>query len=101
MKEYIKVLNNYLSENPPEICKCQIETILDMFCCCYLQQWQGDTLDVRAHFEALDDILKELTMQQQDAVVDITCELCSLYRREAFHDGVLTGFRLFRELMQA
>ncbi len=98
MKEYVKALGEYLSGNPPRLSKCQMEKVLDLLYCCYSQQKGNDTEQIRQSFCRIDKILEKLPLHQQDAVVDVTCDLCINHQREGFRDGIMIGFRLLQEL---
>lgn len=100
MKEYIAILEKYLSENPLEITECKMEKILDMLGCCYFQSRNTDTKEILGCFEGLNSILQKLSVPEQDAVMGMTYRLCSLYQQEDFRNGVVVGFRLFSELSQ-
>ena len=100
MKEYIKAVKQYLSDNPPELTKCQMEKMLDMLYCCYAQRKGDDSTQVRHSFAEIDRVLEQLPLQDQDAVVDIACCLCAEHERDGFRDGIIAGFRLFQELEQ-
>ena len=98
MKRYIDAFSNYLSENPMEPVGCQMNKLLDRLYCCYTQQKGMNKGHIQQSFCQLDSILSQLPIQQQDAVVDTTCNLCTAYQKEGFQDGILVGFRLFTEL---
>lgn len=98
MEEYISVLNNYIAENKPRAACPNVESLLDMLFCCYSQHKNLDTATVKMCFSQLDDILQNLTLQQTDEIVDLTCALCDEHQKNAFREGVTVGFRLYQEL---
>ncbi len=97
MQSYIEILSNYLAENPL-ITECQMSKILDKLYCCYTQHKGRDGEKIRRAFRQLDSILAQLPIVQQDAVVDVACDLCIAHQQESFRDGILVGFHLFSEL---
>ena len=100
MENYITAFNNYIAENNMAV-KCpNVNSLLDMLFCCYNQRNCLNTATVRQHFQQLDDILDVLPLQQQDQVVDLTCDLCVEYQKDAFREGILVGFRLYQELQE-
>lgn len=99
MKEYISVLKKYLSNNSMKLTKCRMEKVLDMLYCCYAQRTGNDNEPVRQSFAEINEILDNLSLHQQDAVIDITCDLCSNYQQAGFKDGLVIGFRLFQEIL--
>ena len=100
MENYINAFNEYIAENHTTL-KCpDVATLLDMLFCCYSQRNCLNTVTIRENFQQLDDILDILPLRQQDQVIDLTCDLCVEYQREAFREGVSVGFRLYKELLE-
>ena len=98
MENYITALNNYIAESK-SVPKCSnVCNLLDILFCCYRQHNGPDTAAVRQCFRDLDTVLEVLPLEQQDQVIDITCELCTQYQKEAFREGLCVGFRLYKEL---
>ena len=100
MERYITAFNNYINENKTKITCPNVESLLDMLFCCYSQRNCLNTATVRQHFGQLDDILDILPLQQADQVIDLTCDLCVEYQKDAFREGTLVGFRLYQELQE-
>ena len=98
MQQYIEVLEKYFTRELPEFSHCEMKTLLGRLYCCYSQDKKGDSQRVKAGFEKQEVLLRKLSVQEQEQLVDITCDLCSDYQQEAFEQGLLTGFRLFAEL---
>ena len=99
MNQYIELFKNYFAQNPIGSTCCEMKTLLGMLCCCYRQRKGSDSESIQRDFDRLDALLSRISASERDQVVDITCRLCSDHQQEAFEDGVLTGFRLFTELM--
>ena len=97
---YINALNRYLKENPPEVHCPDIASLLDMLCRCYQQNGGVDPAAVRVYFEELYARLQKTVPDQADTVMEDTTKLCSAYQKEAFRQGLLAGFQLYRELHQ-
>ena len=100
MEAYIAAINNYISENKPTVNCPNVDSLLDMLFCCYSQRSCVNSATVRQSFRQLDEILDTLPLPQQDQVVDLTCDLCVEYQKNAFREGVLVGFRLYQELQK-
>ena len=100
MNQYIEVFNRYLSEHPMQLGHCDMESLLGMLYCCYHQRQRGDGNTVSSYLERLDNVLDMLALEEQDHVINLTCELCAVYQREAFEEGLVAGFRLFKELTE-
>lgn len=98
MKRYIKLLDTYLMENSPKT-KCpDVESVLDMLYCCYNQQKGVDTAAVNHCFLVLDTIMKELSVVKASRVIELVCQLCGEYQKDAFKEGMLVGFYIYNEL---
>ena len=97
-KKYVKALFTFLSENPPVFTHCRMDSLIQMLYCCYGQQSNGDSQEIKAGFAALDSLLKGFNIREQDRVVDITCQLSRLHHKEGFEAGVAVGFYLFHEM---
>ena len=56
---------------------------------------------IRDGFRELDDLLRHLPLEDNNAVFNLCCSLCTAYEHKAFLDGVQYGahlvFELFRE----
>lgn len=98
MKNYIAMLNDFVKQNKPPIKCSDVDSLLDMLYCCYHQQKSVDTPTIKTYFSQLDQVLGRLPIQLSDQVVDLACDLCSVYQKQAFREGVLAGFRLYEEL---
>ena len=96
----INALNRDIKENSPEIHCPDTASLLDMLCCCYHQSKGIDPAAVRAYFDELYAHLQKTVPDQADAVMEDATKLCSAYQREAFRQGLLTGFQLYQELHQ-
>ena len=71
-----------------------------MLFCCYNQRNRLNTDIIRQSFSQLDTILGVLALQKQDQVIDLTCDLCGEYQKDAFREGMSIGFRLYKELQE-
>ena len=49
-------------------------------------------------FRELEEFLCALPLEDNDAVFTLCCNLCSIYQRIAFMDGLQYGARLMQEL---
>ena len=98
MKRYIEAFCAYIKkreqcENYP-----QMESVMGALCYCYCVHRDFSTEQIRNSFQQINEITKKLTLEENDRVCDLTCQLCDLYQQEAFQEGLRVGFRLFQEL---
>lgn len=59
---------------------------------------QGDPEEISECFRELEEFLCALPLEDNDAVFTLCCNLCSIYQRIAFMDGLQYGAHLIREL---
>ena len=94
MKQYIDAFNKYMEEQgEPEG-----KSLLDLLYYCYCIHNDLDTEELRKIFQSMDNILKNLSFDDNNTRLDMTSDLCEKYQREAFHTGLLVGAHLYREL---
>lgn len=98
MKNYLKRLDSILDKSMVQYGLGKADTLLEALYQSYCEGRGCDNAIIRNQFQQLDDVLRALSIRQQDQVVDITCRLCGAYQKEAYQDGLLAGFQLYREL---
>lgn len=98
MKQYIDILKKHLAEHVPNYGYHDAHCLLDMLCNCYTENNPVENAHIRQAFENLDFRLKPLSLQENDAVIDIVCDLCIEYQHLSFVAGIEVGLRLFSEL---
>lgn len=98
MDAYIDVLKAYLNEQQPKYGRCDAGSLIGMLFCCYQQSKRQDDPKVNACYRALDEVLSELSLGQQDKVMDAVSDLCQESGVCTFRDGVVVGFHLYEEL---
>ena len=74
------------------------ETILDQLYQAYAESHESDPPEIRDGFKKLDDLLGELSLDDNNAVWNLCCQLCTAYEHKAFLDGLQYGAYLMREL---
>lgn len=99
MNKYIKELDKYLDENPPEFGCNQMVSVFGQLYCGYLHSERMDSQQVRKAFRKMGGLLSKLTLEENDAVINTVCDLCTIRHRESFEEGIRVGFHLYRELM--
>ena len=95
MNSYVEKSNAYLEEHKPE----DVDSLVELLYYCFCLQRGLDTEQIRRGFQQIEEIIGKLSFEENDRLSNLTCDLCDCYQREAFREGLLTGFRLYRELM--
>ena len=55
-------------------------------------------MEIGDGFKVLEEFLHTLPLEDNNAVCNLCCRLCSAYERKAFLDGLQYGVHLMREL---
>lgn len=98
MKDIAHRLNAYIETHPLDLGDSDCETVLDQLYQAYIQSHEGDPEEIREGFQELEEFLCSLPLEDNDTVFTLCCNLCSIYQRMAFMDGLQYGARLMQEL---
>ena len=74
------------------------ETVLDQLYQAYQESHESDPPEIRDGFKELDELLCALPLDDNNAVFNLCCSLCTAYERKAFLDGIQYGAQLVLEL---
>ena len=74
------------------------ETVLDQLYQAYQESHESDPPDIRDGFRELDILLGHLPLEDNNAVFNLCCSLCTAYEHKAFLDGLQYGAHLILEL---
>ena len=72
--------------------------VLDQLFCAYQDSHETDPPEIKDAFKELDIYLRQLSLDDNNAVWNLCCRLCTAYERKAFVDGLKYGFQLMKEL---
>ena len=72
--------------------------VLDQLFCAYQDSHETDPPEIKDGFKELDTYLRQLSLDDNNAVWNLCCRLCSAYERKAFIDGFHYGAQLMIEL---
>ena len=75
------------------------ETVLDQLYQAYAGSHGSDPPEIRDDFKESDKLLCALPLDDNNAVFNLCCSLCTAYERKAFQDGVQYGAHLMKELL--
>ena len=91
-------LNAYLQTHPLVLGDSDCETVLDQLYQVYAESHESDPPEIRDGFKELDKFLEGLSLDDNNAVWNLCCQLCTAYEYKAFLDGLRYGAYLMREL---
>ena len=97
MDNLTQLLKAYIEAHPFDPGDSNHETVLDQLYQVYQEILESDPLDIRDGFRELDDLLRHLSLEDNNAVFNICCSLCTAYEHEAFLDGLQYGAHLISE----
>lgn len=74
------------------------DAILEQLYQAYAESHESDPTDIQDGFKELEDFLCVLPLDDNNAVFNLCCRLCSAYEHKAFIDGLLYGAHMILEL---
>ena len=98
MKELACRLDAYIRKHPFDPGKSECETVLEQLCQDYAESHESDPAEIGDGFKELEEFLHTLPLEDNNAVFNLCCRLCSVYERKAFQDGILYGVHLISEI---
>ena len=76
----------------------ECETVLDQIYQAYAESHESDPPEIGEGFKELEDFLCALPLDDNNAVFNLCCCLCTAYEHKAFLDGLQYGAHLILEL---
>ena len=98
MKDLVHRMNAYIESHALDLGDSNCETVLDQLYQAYAESHESDPPDIRDGFKELEEFLCSLPLDDNNAVFNLCCRLCSAYEEKVFRDGLLYGASLMREL---
>lgn len=98
MKEIARRLDAYIQTHPFDSGDSDCETVLDRLYQAYAESHESDPAEIGDGFKELEEFLHTLPLEDNNAVFNLCCRLCSAYERKAFLDGLQYGVHLIQEL---
>ena len=96
-----EALKAYTYNHPFDPGSCDSETVLDQLYQAYCESHESDPPEISEGFKELESFLESLPLDDNNAVFNLCCRLCTAYEHKAFHDGLLYGAHLILELTQS
>ena len=98
VNSYNEALRKYIETHPFDGGDSECETALDQLYQAYAESHESDPPEIGDGFKELEEFLCNLPRDDNNAVFNLCCRLCSAYERKAFLDGLQYGAHLFTEL---
>ena len=100
MDNIAKRLQAYVDKHPFDPGDSDCESVLDQLYQAYTESHESDPPEIRDGFKELDDLLSSLSLDDNNAVWNLCCQLSTAYEHKAFMDGIKYGACLMRELIK-
>ena len=101
MKDIASRLNAYIQKHPFDSGDSDCETVLDQLYQAYAESHESDPAEIGDGFKELEEFLCLLPLEDNNAVFNLCCRLCSAYERKAFLDGLQYGAQLMQEIINS
>ena len=98
MKTTSEALKTYMQTHPFDSGDSDAKTVLDQLYRAYAESHDHDPQEIGDGFKELEGFLHTLPLEDNNAVFNLCCRLCSAYERKAFLDGLQYGAHLIREI---
>ena len=99
MDKIAQRLKAYIDTHSLDLGEGDCETVLDQLYQAYAESHESDPPEISDGFKDLEEFLCNLPLDDNNAVFNLCCRLCSAYERKAFVDGVQYGAYLTRSLL--
>ena len=98
MDKIAEKLKAYIDTHPLDLGEGDCETVLDQLYQAYAESHESDPSEITESFKELDELLGVLPLDDNNAVFNLCCSLCTAYERKSFIDGLQYGAHLMIEL---
>ena len=98
MNDISRRLDAYIQAHPFDSGDGDCETVLDQLYQAYAESHESDPAEIGDGFKELEEFLCVLPLEDNNAVFNLCCRLCSAYERKASIDGLQYGAHLMLEL---
>ena len=87
-----------MDKYPLDLGDTDCETVLDQLYQAYAESHESDPPEISEGFKELEEFLCTLPLEDNNAVFNLCCRLCSAYEHKAFINGLQYGEQLMKEL---
>ena len=98
MDDISKRLEVYIKSHKFDGGTSECKTVLEQIYQAYAESHESDPPEIGEGFKELEDFLCVLPLDDNNAVFNLCCRLCTAYEHKAFLDGLQYGAHLISEL---
>ena len=98
MDKIAERLKAYIDTHPFDPGDSDSETVLDQLYQVYAETHESNPAEISEGFKELEEFLCTIPLEDNNAVFNLCCHLCSAYERKAFIDGLQYGAHLLDEI---
>ncbi len=98
MNDIAKQLKAYIESHPLDLGDSDCETVLEQLYQAYAESHESDPPEISNGFKELEEFLCALPLDDNNAVFNLCCRLCTAYERKAFLVGFQYGANLILDL---
>ena len=91
-------MNAYIQKHSIDSGNSDCKTVLDQLYQAYAESHESDPPEISNSFKELEEFLCSLPLEDNNAVFNLCCRLCSAYEHNAFIDGLQYGAHLILDL---
>ena len=100
MDKIAEWLKAYIETHPIDLGDSDCEIVLDQLYQAYAESHESDPPEISDGFKELEEFLCVLPLDDNNAVFNLCCRLCSAYEHKAFIEGLQYGAHLMLELKE-
>ena len=100
MDNIAQMLKAYIESHPFDPGDSNCDTVLDQLYQAYAESHESDPPEIRDGFKKLDALMGSLPLNDNNAVWNLCCQLCTAYEHKAFLDGLQYGAHLMNQLFR-
>ena len=98
MDKIAQWLKDYIDTHQFDPGDSDCESVLDQLYQAYAESHESDPAEISEGFKELEKFLCNLPLDDNNAVFNLCCRLCSAYEHKAFVDGLQYGAHLMHEI---
>ena len=98
MKEFLEILKQRVTDNPPNYG--DADSVLGLLYECFNENNPYDNEQIKADFEELYRQMNGMQLREMDQIVYPVCRLCRDHERAGFIEGIRLGVLLAQELTE-
>lgn len=78
----------------------RVSSVMDFLYVAYAENQGKDPKEISEGFEALGEYFEQLSLDDNNTIFGLVCNLCNLYEQRAFKDGLQLGAHLILEIQR-